>query len=124
MAYIKIKIPDEYGMFLKILLAGIGDDRTKWIVSDADDGTEVLDKNSNSLFKKDEYSNNEFYHLISSNDYYLIFLNLLKKDKEENIDLTLKVIDSTIVEVNTDNYCYINQIRENCKKYDIPISDI
>lgn len=121
MTLIKIKIPNKYDMFLQKLLAGIGEDGTKWIVSNSDDGTEVLDRNSNSLFKKNEYSNNEFYNLISSNDYYLIFVNLSKKDKEGNMNLTLKVIDSTIVEINTDNSHYINQIKENCKKYDILI---
>lgn len=109
---IEFKIPNKYGMFLKDILQGIEDNSSKWIVSEE----EVLQKDAEPLFTKEEYSEKEFKTLISVPNYYLIFLHLSRILPDGTKDLHLIIIDNIFVEVYSDKQYLLEKIKINCEK--------
>jgi len=109
---IEFKIPNKYGMFLKDILQGIEDDSSKWIVS----YEEVLFDGTTHLFEKDEYSEKEFKDLISSPNYYLVFLNLSRMLPNGEKDLTLIIDDNIFVDVYSNKSYLLEKIKTNCEK--------
>lgn len=122
---ISFEIENKYDNYLCKILDGVTSSFDNIMVSG-----EVLDKNGDSLFKKNIYTKNEFESIIKKEDYYIVFLSLAIYDKTSNMSyisnlscykkykpkLYLQVCDSTFVSLYSFNDNIVCKAKGNAIK--------
>lgn len=91
---IEFKIPNEYNKYLFKIFENINLSDYIFYIPE----NELIDKNSKYIFEKEIYDYNEIKQIISSNNYYLIFLKL--QIYKENIKY--KIINNYDDFINSD----------------------
>lgn len=122
---ISFEIENKYDNYLCKILDGVTSSSDNIMISG-----EVLDKNGNSLFKKDIYTKDEFESITKKKDYYIVFLSLAIYDKTSNMSyisdincykkykpkIYLSVCDSVFVSLYSFNGDVICKVKKNAIK--------
>ena len=124
---IKFRIPNKYNTFLGKLLENTFFDNEYWNII----GSEVYKEDGNNLFEKEINYSNEVKNIITSENYYVIFVTMqLYDDKNEitdikgyndylnsNCKLLMTIVDNEFVNIFSKQEELLEKIKSNVQKY-------
>ena len=124
---IKFRIPNKYNTFLGKILENTFFDNEYWNII----GSEVYKEDGNNLFGKEINYSNEVKNIITSENYYVIFVTMqLYDDKNEitdikgyndylnsNCKLLMTIVDNEFVNIFSKQEELLEKIKSNVQKY-------
>lgn len=124
---IKFKIPNSYNTFLGKILENTFFDNEYWNII----GSEVYKEDGSNLFEKEINYSNELKNIITSENYYVIFVTMqLYDDNNEitdikgyndylnsNCKLLMTIVDNEFVNIFSKQEELLEKIKANVQKY-------
>lgn len=124
---IRFEIPNSYDKFLGKILEGTFLDNTYWNIINS----EVFKEDGNNLFEKEINHSKDLKRIITSEDYYVVFITMqlyenntkIANIKEYNdylnsdCKLFMTIVDNGIVDIFSKEEKLLEIIKSNVKKY-------
>ena len=108
---IEFNIPNNWGNILYKILSVVNVELFDWKISDDESYVENVNKNNDIFFKSDFYGGKDFLNLIKNYNYYIIFANIVGRNDEKSISIS--IIDVTYFKIYSNNEEMLAKVKES-----------